>query len=121
MGELALRVRSGALLPLELPAHLQLKPAGVLLVEQRGHVEHGEHLGVHVGGVGHRRVCGHQEAVSGSLDAKTKTPSQEPPSSSSSLTFLLLFHRLDEYRIVNFLTALPPFSKMLDFEISSGS
>jgi len=36
---------------------------------------------------------------------------------------LLLFHRLGEYKIVNFLTALPSssFSKMLDFEISSGS
>jgi len=59
VGELALAVRAGALLPLELPAHLQLEPPGVLLVEQRGDVEHGEDLGVDVGGVGHGGVGGH--------------------------------------------------------------
>jgi len=63
VSKLALRVRSRALLPLELPAHLQLQPARVLLVQQRRHVEHGQHLRVHVGGVGHRRVCCHREAV----------------------------------------------------------
>lgn len=40
MGELALGVRSGALVPLELPADLQLEPARVLAVQQVVHVNH---------------------------------------------------------------------------------
>lgn len=40
MGELALGVRSGALVPLELPADLQLEPARVLAVQQVVHVHH---------------------------------------------------------------------------------
>jgi len=62
VSKLALAIRSCALLTLELAANLQLQPARVLLVQQGGHVEHGEHLRVDVGGVGHRRVCSHREA-----------------------------------------------------------
>ena len=40
VGELAVGVRAGALLPLVLPAHLELQPAGVLLVQEGRHVEH---------------------------------------------------------------------------------
>lgn len=40
MGELAVGVRAAALLPLVLAAHLELEPAGVLLVEEGRHVEH---------------------------------------------------------------------------------
>ena len=81
--ELALGIAPCALLPLELAAHLQLQPAGVLLVEQRGHVEHGEHLRVHVGGVGHRRVCGHRDAGLPLVDLN-------PFFASILLSFLLL-------------------------------
>ena len=59
MGKLALSVASSALLSLELPTHLKLEPPGVLLVEQRGHVDHGHGLRVDVGGVGHGGHCGH--------------------------------------------------------------
>ena len=40
VGELAVGVWAGALLPLILAAHLELEPAGVLLVEEGRHVEH---------------------------------------------------------------------------------
>lgn len=46
VGELALGVRPGALVALELAAHLQLQPAGVLAVQQVGHVHHGGHTSV---------------------------------------------------------------------------
>jgi len=51
------------------------------------------------------------------------TPSLPQSFSPSFSSYpILLFHRLDEYKIVNFLTALPSFFlKMLDFEISSES
>jgi len=41
MGELAIRVRSRALVPLVFPAHLQLQPSGVFAVQQVVHVDHG--------------------------------------------------------------------------------
>lgn len=56
MGELAVGVGASALLPLILPAHLELEPAGVLLVQEGRHVEHRHSLGLgvdRVGGVGH--------------------------------------------------------------------
>ena len=40
MGELAVGVGPGTLLSLILPAHLELEPAGVLLVQEGRHVEH---------------------------------------------------------------------------------
>ena len=40
MGELAVGVGASALLPLIFPAHLELEPAGVLLVQEGRHVEH---------------------------------------------------------------------------------
>lgn len=59
MSKLALSIRASALLPLVLPTHLQLQPPAVLLVQEGAHVEHGEGLGVDVGGVGHRRGLSH--------------------------------------------------------------
>lgn len=44
MGELAVGVGPCALLPLVLPAHLELQPARVLLVQEGRHVEHGHSL-----------------------------------------------------------------------------
>lgn len=40
MCELALGVRPGALVPLKLPADLQLQPAGIFAVEYAVHVDH---------------------------------------------------------------------------------
>jgi len=56
----ALRIRASALLALELPAHLELQPARVLLVQEGAHVKHGQRLGVDIGGVGHRRGLSHE-------------------------------------------------------------
>lgn len=44
MSKLAFRVRSRALVPLELTAHLQLEPPGVLAVEKVVHVDHCHYL-----------------------------------------------------------------------------
>lgn len=54
MCELALCIRSGAFVPLELPADLQLQPTGILPVQQIVHVNHG-HFSVAV--VGGRRTA----------------------------------------------------------------
>jgi len=88
VGELALAIRSRALLSLELAANLQLQPARVLLVEQRRHVEHGQHLRVHVGGVGHRRVCGHREAGLRPLRLHRLLPRLCPPPFFSSIDWV---------------------------------
>jgi len=52
VGELAVRVGAAALLPLVLAAHLELEPAGVLLVEEGRHVEHRHGLSLRVDAVG---------------------------------------------------------------------
>ena len=53
MSELALCVGTRALLALELPAHLQLQPAAILLVQHRVHVQHGDRGRPHVAREGH--------------------------------------------------------------------
>lgn len=45
MSKLALGVRTGAFVTLELPAHLQLQPTRVLAIEERVHVYHGHPRG----------------------------------------------------------------------------
>jgi len=71
MGKLALCIRAGALLPLKLSAHLQLKPSGVLLVQQGAHVKHGQRLWVHVWRVRHNWRCCHGVRVFFCFDSES--------------------------------------------------
>ena len=59
MGELALAVRPGALLSLVLAADLQLQPTGILLVQHRVHVQHGDRGRAQVAREGHDGGRGH--------------------------------------------------------------